>query len=451
MIRTDSRKIKPGDTFVALDGINSNGDAYIEKAIEAGAALIVCREGQYRVQTLNVPDPSAYLEKALKQEYGGIIDKMTLIAVTGTNGKTTTCNLIADALNACGIKCGYIGTNGFYLGEKIQDLPNTSVALADLYDLLLTAHSRGFDTIALEASSQGLAEGRLNTILFDAAVFTNLTEDHLDYHKTMGRYALAKQAVFRQLKNDGWAVINADSEYSYCFLLQENRNIQYGIDDGDVRITEFSFAGESSFTYSAFGRAYKVRTKLLGRHNMYNILAAICVLNGLGIEFEKINSVIENLNAPEGRCDCIQYKGATIVVDYAHTPDAVSNIIECAGEFTDGKMYVVFGCTGDREREKRPVMTRIVLSSCEYAIITDDDVHNESEDQIIEDMLRGNEYKNYEICTDRKAAVHKGIDLLREGDTLLILGKGHEKFIIMKDWKIPYNDKEAVLEYIQGI
>ena len=480
MIRTDSRKVQTGDTFVALPGISSNGDQYIEKAIIAGASRIVCRgkagqtketcqasgyhsdgsgtksnvpgktAGESRVEFVYTEDPRRYLEELLVQEYGHIIDGMTLIALTGTNGKTTTCYLIAQALNRSGRKCGYIGTIGFYLGEKVRDLPNTSVDICSLYELLLEAHEKGYDTIALEASSQGLDMGRLNTLSFDLAVFTNLTEDHLDFHKTMENYCLAKQTLFRNIKPGGAALVNADDPYKDRFMLDENRNYTYGITAGDYRAADYRFAGGTELTWEYEGESFQVKTGLIGRYNVYNTMALIGVLGILGYSPEEINAAVSGLKAPDGRCDVIPFRGNSIVIDYAHTPDAVENIISTAREFTSGKMYVVFGCTGDREREKRPVMTQLVLSNSSYAVITDDDVHSEPEQQIVDDMLEGNTRNNYEVCLDRKEAIRRGISLLKEGDTLLILGKGHENFIIMDGYRIPHNDRKAVEEIING-
>ena len=470
MIRTDSRKVQKGDTFVALPGISSNGDQYIENAIDAGASKIVCRylaakglrkrerpadggqadAGAWNgyVELVCTENPRQYLEQMLVKEYGTIIAGMTLIALTGTNGKTTTCYLIAQALNRLGRKCGYIGTIGFYLGERVRDLPNTSVDICDLYELLLEAHEKGYDTVALEASSQGIDMGRLNTLTFDAAVFTNLTEDHLDYHKTMEQYGMAKQKLFRHLRPHGAALVNSDDPYKNWFILEGNKTVTYGIAAGDFRAVSYCFNAGTELVWEYEGQEHQVRTGLIGRYNVYNTMAVIGTLKLLGFSPEEIDAAISGLTAPDGRCDVVSYKGSNIVIDYAHTPDAVENILATAREFTKGKMYVVFGCTGDREREKRPVMTQLVLKNCSYAVITDDDVHSEPEQQIVNDMLAGNTMDNYEVCFDRREAIQRGISLLTEGDTLLILGKGHENYIIMDGYKIPHNDRKAVEEII---
>ena len=474
MIRTDSRKVQTGDTFVALPGISSNGDQYIGQAIKAGASVIVCRKaadaaGQAEIcghlegtdasgapSFLYTDDPRNYLEELLVKEYGSVVSQMTLIALTGTNGKTTTCYLIASALNRLGRNCAYIGTIGFFLNEKVRDLPNTSVDICDLYELLLEAHEAGFDTVALEASSQGIDKGRLNTLSFDIAAFTNLTEDHLDYHKTMERYAAAKQQLFRHIKPGGTALVNADDPYRSYFILEGNTTVTYGLETGDVQAADYQFEHGTLLHYTCPGQAhtagrkiYEAHTALIGRYNVYNTMAVIGILHILGYDPQDISFALEGLQAPDGRCDTIVWHGAHIVIDYAHTPDAVAKIMETAREFTTGRMFVVFGCTGDRERQKRPVMTQLVLTGCDYAVITDDDVHSESEQQIVDDMLQGNTRTNYEVCLDRKEAIHRGIRLLREGDSLLILGKGHEEYIIMDGYTIPHNDRKAVLQFIE--
>ncbi|MGI6071507.1 MAG: UDP-N-acetylmuramoyl-L-alanyl-D-glutamate--2,6-diaminopimelate ligase [Lachnospiraceae bacterium] len=466
MIRTDSRKVRPGDTFVALDGIKGNGADYIDSAVAKGAARIVCKTGTClneaaNAEVIHVPDTRAYLEEILVKEYGDIVAGMTLIGVTGTNGKTTTCHLISRLLNDMGMKCACIGTIGFFMGEKIRDLPNTSVDICDLYGLLIEAREAGFDYVVLEASSQGLDMGRLNTVKFDIAVFTNLTEDHLDYHMTMEDYARAKQRLFEKVREGGSLIINGDDPYTDYFLPREmsargcrtapgSKVITYGFGDFDYKIKDFGGTELTSLKYEYRGREHTLNVRLIGRHNMYNLIACIAAAKELGNADEDIAAAAKNLVPPDGRMERILHKGANIVIDYAHTSDAMEKIIETTRTFTEGNIYVVFGCTGDREREKRPIMTQIALQGSAFAIITVDDIHGEDPEQIFGDMLEGNTLNNYEVCPDRRKAIEKGMALLREGDTLLILGKGHEMFIAVDTGDIPHNDKQAVLEIIAG-
>lgn len=448
-IKTDSRKVVDGDTFVALPGISSDGHDYIETAIENGATKIIAQHGEYKVPTVIVPDTRVYLNDLLKQEYGYVINDMKIIGITGTNGKTTSCFLTYQILNKLGIKCTYIGTIGFYLKDKVRNLPNTSVDIADLYGLLVEAYENDYKYVCLEVSSQGLSMDRFKTISFDIAAFTNLTQDHLDYHKTMNNYCLAKQQLFKQLKKDGKAIINADDKYKDYYLLKDNNNITFGL-NGDYKIDDLKFTNKySALDYSYQNKNYQIKTNLIGEYNIYNLLTAIVICHELGLDLNKINSVLDNLNMPSGRMERIDYNNNLIIVDYAHTPDAISNIIKTIKPICKGNLYVTFGCTGSRDKTKRPIMTNIVLENVTKAIITIDDPHDEDPSDIVKDMLNGITFNNYEVCLDRKKAIHKGINLLKDNDILLILGKGHEEFIIFKDKKIPFNDKKEVLAYIE--
>lgn len=445
-IKTDSRKVKQGDTFVALRGISSDGHEYIEKAISLGASKIVAEEGSYSVETVIVPDTRLYLEEVLKEKYADIIDEMNLIALTGTNGKTTTCFLIHQALNSLGVKTSYAGTLGFYLDEKKYDLPNTTPDLIDMYEMMMESYNAGYKTMVLEASSQGLSFRRLEGFTFNQAVFTNLTEDHLDYHLTMENYALAKQELFKKLKPNGYSVINNDDEYKNYFITTNTRT--YGFSKSDLTINSFEMKDGLTEINVTLDKDYIIKTKLLGKFNVYNLTSAISVLLNMNFKMEEILTITEKLTPPPGRLDNIPHKTNNIVVDYAHTPDAIENVISTIKTVAKGDIYVVFGCTGDRDRIKRPIMTKIVTDGAKYAIITNDDPHFEDTKQIVDDMTRGITNTNYEIELDRKKAIIKGINLLKENDFLLILGKGHEEFMVIGHDKIPFNDMKIVKEYL---
>ena len=227
-IKADSRKVIPGDTFIALRGVSSDGHNYIEKAIANGATKIIAEEGSYAVETVVVPDTREYLVNYLKKNYNKYLEKMKIIGITGTNGKTTSAFLIYRALNILGMKCAYIGTLGFYIENKVNNLDNTTPDTLDLYNMMITAYEKECEYVVLEVSSQGLGYNRVEGFLFDYAIFTNLTQDHLDYHKTMENYALAKQQLFKKIKPTGKAIINYDDEYKNYYLLEGNNNITYG-------------------------------------------------------------------------------------------------------------------------------------------------------------------------------------------------------------------------------
>ncbi len=447
-IKSDSRKIKKGDIFVALRGISSDGHDYIDKAIELGASEIVVEEvnKDYNVKTTVVSDTREYLNKYLYDNYHDVIDNMTLIGITGTNGKTTSCFFTYEALNKLGYKCGYIGTIGFYLDEKVRDLPNTNPDICDMYDMIVESYDKGFRYVVLEASSQGIAYGRIETLKFDYAVFTNLTRDHLDYHKTMENYALAKQQLFNQLKDNGLGIVNCDD--SYCSYYEIGNYVTYGFNGGNYKVTNYEINAQG--TTFTINDKYTLSSKLIGKYNIYNMVVTYILLDKIGIPYEKVKDIFLKLDPPSGRMDMIKYNTNTIVIDYAHTPDAMENIINTIKEIKHNHLYIVFGCTGCRDRVKRPIMTSLALSSADFTYITSDDLHEESFEQIIDDMLKDNTKNNYMVIEDRYSAVKKAISNLDSKDILLILGKGHEEYIVIGNKKIPYNDRKAVLEIIES-
>ena len=287
--------MEKGGIFVALRGVNHDGHSYIADAIEKGATKVVVEEGLYPVETYIVKDTHEYLVQTLKREYYDEIKDLKLIGITGTNGKTTSCYLIHQALNRLGRKCGYIGTIGFYIDEKICDLSNTTPDILDLYDMLLTCKKEGCEFVAMEVSSHSLDMNRVDGLLFDYAIFTNLTQDHLDYHGNMKNYALAKQKLFRKMKEQGTCFINIDDDNSYHFLLPENHNITYGFRNGSYRITNMTYSlGHTDFIVShEEEKTYQM--KLIGKHNLYNMLVVIMLLEELEIEESEIRKTISLL------------------------------------------------------------------------------------------------------------------------------------------------------------
>jgi len=446
-IKTDSRKVKKGDIFAAVKCEVNDGHKYIDAAIKNGASKIICENGNYDVETIVVDDSRKYLTDYLKDNYNKYLDEMNIIGITGTNGKTTTAYLIYDMLNKMGDKCAYIGTIGYYLDKKICDLPNTNPDICEMYDMIINAYDNGYKNVVIEASSQGLHFGRLENIEFNYACFTNLTQDHLDYHVTMENYALAKQLLFKKLKKDGLSILNYDSEYSKYFVT--DNTLYYGFNGGDYHITDYKMGSNTKFTYTYKDKEYEITSPLIGDYNINNLLLALIVVEQMGKNINDIINIIPKLTCPPGRMDIIRYNKSTIIVDYAHTPDAVEKIINTVKNVSCGKIYVVFGCTGDRDRTKRPIMTEIVLSNSHMGIITIDDLHDEDPDRIVSDMLSENKRNNYRIYLDRKEAIEYGINKLEDNDFLLILGKGHEEAIIVKDKRIPFNDHNVVMDIIK--
>ncbi|MFV0249478.1 MAG: UDP-N-acetylmuramoyl-L-alanyl-D-glutamate--2,6-diaminopimelate ligase [Bacilli bacterium] len=449
-IQSNSRNIKPGDKFIALRGILSDGHDYIKKAIENGASMVIVEEDEeYGVPSIVVADTREYLNQYLKDNYNKLLEKMNIIGITGTNGKSTTAMLIHDALNLLNQKTAYIGTIGFYIKEKIIDLPNTTVDICDTYNLLIQAYYAGCKNVIMELSSHGLATNRVKNIKFNIGIFTNLTIDHLNFHKNMENYALAKQILFKQIVENGYAIVNNDDDFKKYFLLEENKNVTYGFNNSDFTVEEVTLSSTNSLIkYKYLNNIYIVESSLVGKYNVYNLLACITCLTKLELDQNSINSVIPKLNAPNGRMDKINFKDNVIIIDYAHSPDSLEKVISTVNDFTLGNIYVVFGCTGNGDSEKRPIMTEIVGKYSRKFIITNDDPHFEDTKQIIEDMTKSTKLTNFEVCLDRKIAIKKGIDLLETNDALLILGKGHEEVMVIKNERIPFNDKKVVLEYL---
>lgn len=447
-IKDDSRKVVPGDTFIALRGILSDGHSYIETAIKNGATKIIAEEGSYSVPTVIVPDTHKYLITYLHDNYWDTLKDMRFIGITGTNGKTTCAFLIHNILNDLGEKSAYIGTIGFYIVDRIHRLDNTTPDLILIYNMLLEAKEKGCKNVVMELSSQGLAYERVEGLEFDFAAFTNLTQDHLDYHITMENYALAKQMLFKKLRSGGKAIVNSDDSFKDYFLLPENNNITYGLTSGDYQITDYELTSQrTNFTYTYKGESYKTSTKLIGEYNLYNLLLVIAVIHEIG--YSHIENYIKDVKAPPGRMQMIDFKEATIIVDYAHTPDAIEKIIEIVKKVLKGNLYVVYGCGGDRDRGKRPIMTKMITEVATLAILTHEDPRTEDEDQIFNDMISGATSDRYVVIKDRVLAIKTGMDLLKKDDMLLILGKGHEDSIIMNGYKVPFNDYETVLKYLK--
>ena len=449
-IKSDSRKIKKGDIFVAIDGISSNGSDYIESAIKNGASKIVTKEGSFSVETINVDNPKEYLTNYLKDNYNKYLDEMTIIGITGTNGKTTSAYLIYQALNLLGKRCAYIGTIGFYMEDKVCNLPNTSVDTCDIYDMLIKCYHDDYKCVIMEVSSQGLSYNRFDGLSFDYAIFTNLTRDHLDYHKTMENYVLAKQKLFKKLKSNGIGIINNDDDYKDYFIT--NNSVSYGFNDSDYKVIDYKLLSHKTTIFIEHNKqVYEYNSSLIGKYNIYNMLSCIVLLNKLGYGLDQIKQVISKLKNPDGRMDVIKYNNNSIVIDYAHTPDAMENIYKTGANLVKGNIITVFGCTGSRDRKKRPIMMQLALKYSSYVYVTSDDLHDEEFIDIIKDMLEDNEFEHYKIIQDRKKAIKNAIEKLKSNDMLLILGKGHEEAIIVKDKKIPFNDRKAVMEILNNI
>ena len=435
-IQTNSKKIKKGDTFIAL----GNGHKYIEDAISSGATKVVVEKGRFDVETIIVPDTREYLINHLKNNYYKQIKDINIIGITGTNGKTTTAYLIYQALNIAGLKCAYIGTIGFYIEEKIRDLDNTTPDILEIYEMILEAKEKGCTHIVMEVSSHSLDIGRVDALKFDYVIFTNLTSEHLDYHKTMDNYFNAKKKIFKLLKDTGISIINNDDNYVNTINI-ENK-ITVGFSESDYKIGNFIF--DSNTIFELNDKEYVM--KLLGKYNIYNMSFTIALLKEMKIS--DISSIVSRLDPPVGRMQIITYGTNKIIVDYAHTKDAVLNIINGVKEFNKRNIITIVGCGGNRDKTKRPEIAKTATTLSDYVIITSDNPRFEDPMDIINDMTKGLTNTNYQVIVNRKEAIEKGIQLLNDNDILLILGKGHEKYQIINDEKIYFDDVETVITYM---
>ena len=383
---------KGNNIFVSLN------NKYIDDAINNGFKKIIVSKSKFKA----VKSTRKYLEKYLKKYYYKQIKDVILIGVTGTNGKTSTSYLIYQALNLAGIKCSYIGTIGFYLENDIKKLNNTTPDICDLYEMIIESINCGCKAVVMEVSSHALKLGRVNTLKFDYAILTNITEDHLDFHKTYKDYYKTKMSIFKKLKKKGTKI-------------------------SDIKIENYDINNDY-FKYN--NKIYN--TKIKGEYNIKNIIPSIIILDKMNIDSRKI---IPQLCLPPGRMQIIKFKNNSIIIDYAHTPDAMEKIISTVKIMDHNKIITIFGCGGNREKEKRPKMGEIASLLCDYVILTNDNPRDENPKEIIRE-IKQNMNNNYKIIYDRKKAIQEGIKMLKENDVLLILGKGHEEYQIIDNKKI---------------
>jgi len=447
-IKTDSRKVKKGDTFIAIKGNTVDGHDYIEKAIENGASKIVCEHGSYNVETIVVPDTKEYLQKYIVDNYKDIVNKLDIIGVTGTNGKTTTCFLTYQMLNKLGIKTAYIGTIGFYVENEVYELPNTTPEITEIYSMLTTALEKGCKAVVMEVSSHALSFKRVEGLSFTIEAFTNLTEDHLDYHKTMENYLKAKLLILDYLKDTGTIIVNNDDEYGKYFKKKNYKTIGFTKSDYEVISYESTDSG-TIINFKYHEKNLSVTTNLRGKFNVYNYMTALAIINTYGIDIQKIFDITKDVFPPKGRCEQIKVRDAEAVIDYAHTPDAVEKIINSFLENKKGKIITIVGCGGDRDPKKRPIMGNVATQKSDYVIFTNDNPRTEEPKIIMDNIISGVHKTNYEIIFDRKEAINKGLEMLNKNDTLLILGKGHEDYQIIGHEKHHLDDKEIVLDYLK--
>ena len=466
-IRYDSRKVGPSDMFVAMRGTAVNGHRFIQDAMKAGAVVVVMDDDGALPDTMFmhegiikvvVPDSRLALAQLAANYYGRPAEKLTLCGVTGTNGKTTTANLVASVLEARGDKVGLLGTIEYRMGGTTRPATHTTPESLELNSMLADMVHAGCTAAVMEVSSHALALHRVAGLRFQAAVFTNLTQDHLDYHKTMEEYFRAKKILFDDLGTDAVTVLNADDPYAQ--RMKEGikaRVLTYGTKAGvDVRATEIALGVRGcSCIVTNRGEKRTVRSPLTGHFNIENILGAYAAGIGLGIPVDTIVEGIQKVRAVRGRFEQIPSPaGWTAIIDYAHTPDALEQCLNAIHDVVppgDGhRVITVFGCGGDRDRGKRHIMGRIASEKSNVTVVTSDNPRTENPATIMEEVLTG-VLKGREVIAqvDRHEAIRTALSLARKGDVVLIAGKGHENYQVVGTTKHHFDDREEVMNFIR--
>ncbi len=464
-ISIDSRKVRNGDLFVCIRGALLDGHKFATLAIENGAvALLVEEQLPLSVPQVIVRDTVRGLAIVSDRFFGHPTHSLNVIAVTGTNGKTTTTNLIESICKDHGKKTGLIGTIEARIGDQVIPVKNTTpdaLVLQSLFNQMKQEHT---DYAIIEASSRALQVGRLWGSRVKTAVFTNLTQDHLDEHGTMDHYKHAKGLLFSQLGNayEGdhestpVAILNVDDfASSYFASVTAAPIITYGIEeDADVRAIDVTVGQNgTSFKLQTFCGNTDVSLRMIGKFNVYNALAAIATCLHGGLPLQSIVKSLEAIPGVSGRFETVDVGQAfTVIVDYAHTPDSLENVLSSVREFVKGKVYCVFGCGGDRDRTKRPLMGGIAAKLSDVAIVTSDNPRSEDPERIIEDVIQGmNQFQNpFVNIVDRREAVHYALSLAKAGDVVVIAGKGHETYQTIKGVDHHFDDREVARNYLRS-
>jgi len=459
-IEHDSRKVQQGTLFVCIPGVHVDGHSFIGKAVESGAkAILTARKGVAvpdGIAVLEVPELQSALDRMVPYFYDYPAESMRVIGITGTNGKTTTSYITRAILRNAGYKVGLIGTIQILIEEEHYPIHNTTPDVVILQETLAKMRDAGMDYVVMEVSSHALDQNRVAGIEFDTAVFTNLTQDHLDYHKTMENYKLAKaklfDAVCRPGKKQGkTAVVNIDDAAGQTMLDHAKcDHLTYAIDreadlravDVDVRADGARFALE----YAGFGKM-PLQLHITGIFNVYNVMSAVGAALAEHVAPETIKKTLEAFTAVPGRFELVKAgQDFSIIVDYAHTPDGVENVLETARKIAKRHIIAVFGCGGDRDKTKRPIMGRIAGRLADVVIATSDNPRSENPAVILDEVEKGVEEtigsKHHEKIVDRREAIYRAVELAQKDDIVVILGKGHENYQILADKTIHFDDKE---------
>ncbi|MDD5422112.1 MAG: UDP-N-acetylmuramoyl-L-alanyl-D-glutamate--2,6-diaminopimelate ligase [Candidatus Omnitrophica bacterium] len=458
-VACDSRSVDKGGLFVAVRGYSVNGSRYINEAVNKGAAVIVAEEdfnAPKKVKKILIYDTRSSLPIIAGNFYNHPSKKLKTIGVTGTNGKTTITYIMENIVKVGGKGAGVIGTVNYRMNKKVLPSKNTTPGPLELQSMLSDMMKCGLSHAVMEVSSHALDQNRVDCVSFDAGIFTNITREHLDYHKTVDNYFKAKSKLFDRLKDDGAAILNSDDrKVASLRSAIKNRVVTYGIKkDADVIAKDIGLSLNGSvFTARTPKGNLKVRSKLMGMHNISNILAAVAASLALGIDPDAIIKGVESTISVPGRLEPVdEGQPFKVLVDYAHTEDALSNVLSLLKKTAPEKIITVFGCGGNRDAQKRPFMGRVACRLSDYVVITSDNPRFEEPSAIIGEIEEGvkKEFENYDVIVDRRKAIEKAIRKASAGDIVIIAGKGHENCQIVKDKVYPFDDREIAREILKG-
>jgi len=461
-VSCNSNEVCDNFIFVAIKGTHTDGHEFIQEAIDGGAKAVIVQSTEYRVQSrqkvsfIGVKDTRKALANLAAEFYGNPSSKIKVVGVTGTNGKTTITYLIEALLKEAGFAPAVIGTVNYRFKDKIIPCKNTTPGPVELQSLLADMVKGNISHAITEVSSHALSQERTGAIDFHSAIFTNLTQDHLDYHKTLEDYFQAKAKLFKELNQGSFAVINNDDKYCRRLkeLIQGPEIITYAIDnEADITVKDIKFAiSHTEFILRAIKKEMNFKTRLIGRHNIYNVLASFAWAFKEGLDQAVVKSALERFSFIPGRLERINCRrDFSVFVDYAHTEGALINVIGALRQVSGNKIIVVFGCGGERDKTKRPKMGRAASELADYVIITSDNPRSEDPQKIIENIRKGIRKNNYCIISDRKDAIERSLSMAGAGDIVLIAGKGHENCQILKDKTIHFDDREAVKECLKSL
>jgi UDP-N-acetylmuramoyl-L-alanyl-D-glutamate--2,6-diaminopimelate ligase len=450
----DSRTVRAGNVFVAVPGQRADGASFARDAIAAGAVVVVSEKPappDARVGWITVENARLALARLAAAFYRYPSRDLQVIGVTGTNGKTTTAHLVASIFEAAGIRCGVLGTIAYRVGDQIREATRTTPEAPDIQRLLREMIAHGSGACAMEVSSHSLSLHRVDGVTFAAGIFTNLTREHLDFHGDMEAYFRAKRRMFEMLPPGAPSLLNLDDPRGRALVDICERPVTYAITrPADISPGPIAFSLEGlAFDVRTPRGSLHVRSMLVGRPNVYNILAAVSTATALDLPFDAIERGVHSLASVAGRFQIVSDSSdeVTAIVDYAHTDDALRNLLETARPLAKGRLITVFGCGGDRDRTKRPLMGAVAARLSDLIVVTSDNPRSEDPDAIIEEILRGLTPDTFRASaqpvitiSDRRLAIGKAIELARPGDLVLIAGKGHEKYQQIGEQVLPFDD-----------